>query len=54
VGNSAWSANDTPWLASVVGGLPADFDCGVMRSADNARSLNFTLPGYDPRLTLAV
>lgn len=31
--------NDTPWLASLVGGLPADFDYRVIRSAADARSL---------------
>jgi len=39
--------DDTPWLTSLVGGLPADFDYGMIRSADDARSLIPTLPGHD-------
>ena len=48
-GEREWSrvGNDTPWLTSLVGGLPADFDYGVIRSADDARSLILTLPGHD-------
>jgi hypothetical protein len=33
--------DDTPWLTSLVGGLPTDFDYGMIRSADDARSLIF-------------
>jgi hypothetical protein len=36
--------DDRPWLTSLVGGLPADFDYGVIRSADDARSLILTPP----------
>jgi hypothetical protein len=39
--------DDTPWLTSLVGGLPADFDYGMIRSADDARSLIPILPGHD-------
>ena len=39
--------DDRPWLTRLVGGLPADFDYGVIRSADDARSLILMLPSHD-------
>jgi hypothetical protein len=44
-----WSrvGTDTPWLASLIGGLPADFDYSVIRSVDDARLLILTLPSHD-------
>jgi hypothetical protein len=36
-----------PWLTGLLGGLPADFDYGLIRSADDARSLILTLPAHD-------
>jgi hypothetical protein len=40
-------SNDAPWLANLFGGLPVDFDYGVIRSAGDARSLILTLPSHD-------
>jgi len=44
-----WSrvGTDTPWLASLIGGLPAAFDYSVIRSVDDARLLILTLPSHD-------
>jgi hypothetical protein len=39
--------DDKPWLTRLIGGLPANFDYGVIRSADDARSLILILPSHD-------
>jgi hypothetical protein len=39
--------DDKPWLTRLIGGLPAKFDYGVIRPADDARSLILTLPSHD-------
>ena len=47
--------DDAPWLTRLVGGLPADFDYGVIRSADDARShCRVTIVGWRRAVSMHV